>query len=56
MQTPLDKYPEDYSLYADILQFSEGEEMWTRVGEMSLSRSNHAVTTVNFNDFKKYCQ
>ena len=49
---------EDWTRYADILQFSdsEGEEKWTKVGEMSLSRLGHGVSVVDMNNFKKYCQ
>ena len=49
---------EDWTRYADILQFSdsEGEEKWTRVGEMSQSRFDHEVSVVDMNNFKKFCQ
>ena len=44
--------------YADILDFSdsEGEEKWTRVGEMSKARGDHGVSVVDFVDFKDHCQ
>ena len=43
---------------SDILQFSdsEGEEKWTKIGEMSPSRAEQAVSIVDMNKFKKYCQ
>ena len=43
---------------ADILEFSDslGEEKWTRVGEMSKTRSQHGVSVVDFGNFKDHCQ
>ena len=43
--------------YADILEYSdsEGEEKWTRVGEMSKNRNWHAVSVVDFVNFKDHC-
>ena len=40
---------------ADILQFSD-LNLWTKVGEMSKPRANHAVSIVDMNDFKYHCQ
>ena len=42
--------------YADILEYSEGNGKWTRVGEMSGKRSFHAVSIVEYANFKDYCQ
>ena len=42
--------------YSDILEYSEVEEKWTRVGEMSQPRVFGAVSVVNFDEYKKYCQ
>ena len=46
----------DYA--ADILEYSdsEGEEKWTRVGEMSKNRNWHAVSVVDFVNFNDHCQ
>ena len=48
----------EYKERADILQFSDSEEedKWTKVGEMSKPRANHAVSIVDMNDFKYHCQ
>ena len=48
----------EYKERADILQFSDSEEedKWTKVGEMSKPRNNHAVSIVDMNDFKNHCQ
>ena len=47
-----------WTYYADILEYSdsEAEEKWTRVGEMSKARYFHAVSVVDFVDFKYHCQ
>ena len=34
--------------YADILEYSEVEEGWTRIGQMSTSKSSHAVSIVDY--------
>ena len=50
---------QDYAQYthAEILEYSvsEGEEKWTRVGEMSKKRARHAVSIIDFDNFKDYC-
>ena len=46
----------NYETYiADILEFSDSEEKWTKVGEMAKSRQDHAVSIVDFEDLKNYC-
>ena len=46
--------------YVDILQFSdsEGEENWARVGAMARSKGGHfhAVSIINFENFKDFCR
>ena len=42
--------------YADILEYSESEEGWTTIGQISTERSSHAVSIVDFDNFKDYCQ
>ena len=44
--------------YADILEYSDsdGEERWSNVGEMSKVRYYHAVSIIDFDKFKDYCQ
>ena len=42
--------------YADIMEYSEEGGKWTRVGEMSKKRGYHAVSIVDFDEFKSYCQ
>ena len=48
---------DDRKDYADIYEYSdtEGEEKWTKVGEMSKARSYHAISVVDFVNFKD-CQ
>ena len=36
--------------YSDILEYSEVEEKWSRVGEMSHPRSLSAISIVNFDE------
>ena len=42
--------------YADILEYSEVEEGWTRIGQMSTSKSSHAVSIVDYDNFKDHCR
>ena len=46
----------DYEDHADILEYSESEEGWTTIGQMSTARSQHAVSIVDYDNFKDYCQ
>ena len=46
----------DWNTYARILEYSEGEEKWTRVGEMSKKRKAHSISIIDFDNFKSYCQ
>ena len=48
----------DWNISAEILEYSDskGEEKWTSVGEMSYFRSYHAVSIIDFDKFKGYCQ
>ena len=41
---------------AIILEISEAERKWTKAGEMKEKRSYHAVSIVDYADFKNYCQ
>ena len=47
-----------FKSHGDILEYSksEGEEKWTKVGEMSQARVNAGVSVVSFEDFKNHCQ
>ena len=42
--------------YADILEYSEVEEGWTRIGQLSTSKSSHAVSIVDYDNFKDHCR
>ena len=42
--------------YADILEYSEVEEGWTRIAQMSTSKSSHAVSIVDYDNFKDHCR
>ena len=48
----------DENTHAEILEYSdsEGEEKLTSVGEMSKKRARHAVSIIDFDNFKDYCQ
>ena len=43
-------------VHADILEYSEEEGKWTRVGKLAKQRYYHAVSTVDFDKFQDYCQ
>ena len=40
--------------HAEILEYSEGK--WTSVGEMSIERSHHGVSIIDFDKFKDHCR
>ena len=39
----------------DVLEFSVGEQRWNKIGEMSMQRQYHAVSVINYNSIKDYC-
>ena len=49
---------DNMNYYADILEYSDSEveEKWTKIGEMSKKRAYHAVSIIDFEKFKGYCQ
>ena len=53
-----DKQDEQFygQVYADILEYSEMEGRWSRVGEMSRARVYHGAAVVDFDQFKTHCQ
>ena len=42
--------------YAEILEYSDSEGKWISDGEMSKKRKFHAVSIIDFDKFKDYCQ
>ena len=41
--------------YNEILEFRPDTEDWSLAGRMLEARDYHAVSTINFEDVKKYC-
>ena len=41
--------------YDDVLEYDEQKQEWNKIGSMSITRYNHAVTVVNYNSIKDYC-
>ena len=41
--------------YDDILEFNAEDGTWTTVGSMSISRSSHAVSVINYLEIADYC-
>ena len=41
--------------YEDVLEYDEEKKEWNKIGSMSIKRSSHAVTVVNYNSIKDYC-
>ena len=40
----------------DVLEFSAEEEVWNKIGEMTMKRAQgHAVSVINYNAIKDYC-
>ena len=44
-----------YTYYDDVLEYDEQKQEWNKIGSMSITRYNHAVTVVNYNSIKDYC-
>ena len=42
-------------VYDDVLEYDEQKKEWNKIGSMSIKRREHAVTVVNFNSIKDYC-
>ena len=41
--------------YNDVLEYDEEEQAWKKIGEMTLKRTQHAVSVINYNSIKDYC-
>ena len=41
--------------YEDVLEYDEQKMEWNNIGSMSIKRSAHAITVVNYNSIKDYC-
>ena len=39
----------------DVLEYDEESEVWIKIGTMSLKRMEHAVSVINYNSIKDYC-
>ena len=39
----------------DMLEYDEQKQEWNKIGSMSIKRRLHAVTVVNYNSIKDYC-
>ena len=41
--------------YDDVLQFDAVAHQWRRIGSMKMSRYNHAMSVINYNEVADYC-
>ena len=41
--------------YDDILQFDKEVHQWRKIGSMKMTRYQHAMSVVNFNEVADYC-
>ena len=41
--------------YSDILTWDPEHSSWSQVGDITVGRNEHAVTTVNYNVISQYC-
>ena len=39
----------------DVLEYDQDKQEWNKIGSMSMKRRDHAVTVVNYNSIKEYC-
>ena len=40
----------------DVLEFNAEDGTWSRVGSMVISRSDHAVSVINYLGIADYCE
>ena len=45
----------EYAYLSDILAWDPEHSSWSQVGDMTVGRAGHAVTTVNYNVISQYC-
>ena len=48
-------YSDHDTYYDDVLEYDEQKQEWNKIGSMSIKRTEHAVTVVNYNSIKDYC-
>ena len=48
-------FGQDYDFYNDILEFSAEEQIWKKVGSMTMKRISHATSVINYNSIEDYC-
>ena len=41
--------------FDDVLEYDEEMQIWKKIGSMSIKKRNHAITVVNYNSIKDYC-
>ena len=39
----------------DVLEYDEEMQEWNKIGSMSIKKRSHAITVVNYNSIKDYC-
>ena len=48
--------PGDSSVeWDDVLEYDKEEQVWNKIGTISMKRYNHAVSVINYNSVKDYC-
>ena len=50
-----DRYTATATYYEDVLEYDEQKQEWNKIGSMSIRRYEHAVTVINYNSIKDYC-
>ena len=43
------------TFYEDVLEYDAKSEVWKTIGTMTLKRSYHAISVINFNSIQDYC-
>ena len=51
----LDSVAEEWTGIGTGYEFDPVVEEWTRIGNLKVPRQNHAVSVVNYNSIKEYC-
>ena len=50
-----DIWDSDRTFYDDVLEFDAEEGVWKEIGSMSIKRQAHAVSVINYEAIKDYC-
>ena len=51
----MDNAPSYERIHDDVMEFDAEELVWNKIGSMLMKRTSHAVSVINYNSIKDYC-